>query len=203
MPNEIRVIDTRVGSSFKDARTSDIVCTPSTDLDDLFGRIADAGYHPKLDRLMLFSHAFYEKDATGAHRYGFGIELGRQGLHNHNVAALMGRLKGRFANALRGIELRGCAVAVRSEFGTGPAHRVGDGLALCQLIADTTGTGVLASSAEQPGTCELVTGQATTRSGGTIGTAAVKESQSCDVGVWNGAVWLFTPGGGGKGTRQH
>jgi hypothetical protein len=200
--NEIRVIDARVGRSFKDPRPSDIVCERDADLNELFARVADAGYHPKLDLLMIFSHAFYEKDSAGGHHYGFGIQLGQQGIHNDNVAALMGRLNGRFANALRGIELRGCAVAIRSDFGTGPAHKVGDGLALCQLIADTTNTGVLASSAEQPGTCEVVTGQMTARAGGRVTTTEVKETQGCDVGVWSGAVWLFTPGAKGKAKRQ-
>ena len=193
----VRIIDKRVGRSFDPPLSTDIVCGPATDLNDIFAQVADMAYAKKIETLLIMSHGFYNLDDKGRERYGFGIELGQQNLKMGNVEAMLGRLAGRFASAGRGIELRGCGAAARSEFtvhhGGKPLVLVGDGIALCQRIADVTGTGVLASSDEQPGPCRVVPAGQPTRINGNVGTTPDSEMALCPVGVWEGKVWLFTP----------
>ncbi len=193
----VRIIDRRVGRSFDPPLANDLVCGPSTDLNDIFAQVADRAYTTKIETLLIMSHAFYEKDDGGAEHYGFGIQLGQQNLKPDTIEALMGRLRGRFASRGRGIELRGCGAAAKSEFtvhiGGRPLVKAGDGVKLCQLIADTTDTGVLASTDEQPGSCRVVPAGQVTRIGGAITSTTAAEVALCEVGVWEGKVWLFTP----------
>ena len=193
----IRIIDSRVGKSFDPPLPTDIVCGPRSDLELVFADVLDQAFTRKIGTMIIMSHAFYETDDTGAERFGFGVELGRQNIYLHNAAALFGRFAGKFAEPKRGIELRGCGPAARSEFtatrGGAPMLRVGDGIQLCQLIADSAMTGVRASSDAQPGICRVVPTSRTTRSGASITTSSGDEVALCKEGVWSGNVWQFSP----------
>ena len=193
----VRIIDERVGMSFDPALPSDITVRETTDLNETFAEVADRAYSTKIDTLIIMSHGFYETDLQGAHQFGFGVELGRQSLRLSNAAALLGRLHGKFASAGRGIELRGCGVAVKSTVQTGTREavvvKVGDGVALCQLIANVTGTGVLASSDRQPGSCGQFRVTGTQRNGKVLDEVNEVRQAACTLDPWSGKVWLFTP----------
>lgn len=193
----VRIIDERVGMSFDPALPGDITVRADTDLNETFAEVADRAYTQKIETLLIMSHGFYETGSDGHHYYGFGIELGRQNLKLDTVEGLMGRLAGKFAGATRGIELRGCGVAVKSTVRQGPRQavvvKVGDGIALCQKIADVCGTGVLASSDEQPGDCGVVRLTGTLRNGQALQQVEIVRNQECTLGTWSGKVWLFTP----------
>lgn len=199
----VRVIDERVGLSFSAAGPRDVLCKKQTALKPFFeGIVRDLG-GTKMSLLLLMTHAFYEPDPVdGGHRYGFGIELGTEGLHNGRLDMLL-PLVGHFVPRAI-IELRGCGVAVKSAFGPRSAPtRVGDGVALCQEIADLTRCFVIASSDEQPGSCVQVTGESTQRGpSGLPETKTITTVEKCDVGTWTGNVWRFTPGQGRPGLAK-
>ena len=165
----IRVIDKRVGHSFDPPLPRDLLVSPNSDLNLLFADIMDLAAGKRIKLLILMSHAFYLTDARGVERFGFGIELGQQNIKLHNAATFFGKLAGRFASDRQGIELRGCGAAAYSTvIDAQGVVSIGDGLSLCQLIANSAQTGVLASPDPQPGTCHVVPVAGTRRNGSTI-----------------------------------
>ena len=191
---KIRVIDRRVGESFHPQGPYDLVVGPESDLDLLFADIIDKSYGKSIENLILMSHALYRPDAGGKHHFGFGIELGKNNITLANAASLFSRLRGCFANPLRGIELRGCSVAAHSRVvGAAGVVAVGDGLSLCQAIADAAQTGVLASAEAQVGACEVMPTAGIRRSGATITAIADTTVGRCALGSWTGQVWTFQP----------
>ncbi len=189
----IRVIDERVGRNFVAPTANDHLCTATTALKPFFeGIVAKLG-SDKIALLLLMTHAFYNVDPSdGGHRYGFGVELGAEGLHN-GALDVLSPLVGKFAPRAV-IELRGCGVAVKSVITT-PRMKVGNGIALCQEIADLTRAIVIASSDEQPGTCEKVIMETTKRGpNGYFVTETATTVEKCAIGDWTGQVWHFTPG---------
>ena len=102
--------------------------------------------------------------------------------------------------------------AIRSPLATGPRDRlaapallpaiknrrlftIGDGQALCQKIADAAGTGVVASSDEQPWPCDVEIRTYKTRVNGLPATVEEVIPIACEAGPWSGNVWLFKPNG--------
>ncbi len=204
MPVNVRIIDSRVGYSFKTPKPLDFKATPKTDIALLFADIVDALRNQKIGLLQILAHGIYRSDETGRHRFGFGVELGQQNLYASNLRDILGRLAGRFASREMGIELRACAVAQNNAFNEpqgdgGVAWRVGDGLAFCQSMADITVTGVLASTENQTNPCDPVAMLVMDRAVSDAGVLFQKSdeeirNQNCGMGVWDGNVWLFTPG---------
>ena len=197
----IRVIDRRVGHSFDPPLPRDLVVGPKSDLNLLFADIFDQADGTRIETLILMSHAFYQPDAQGMHHVGFGIELGQQNITLDNAAGFFSRLANRFASDLRGIELRGCGAAAYSRVvGAAGIVAVGDGLSLCQAIANAARTGVLASPEAQPGECQVMPTAGMRRSGATITPIAHTEVGRCALGSWTGQVWTFVPNGLANGS---
>lgn len=204
----IRVIDKRVGYSFDPPLPRDLVVGAKTDLNLLFADILDQADGTRIETLILMSHAFYHLDAKGVERFGFGIQLGQQDIRLDNVAGFFSKLAGRFASEKRGIELRGCGAAAYSKVvSDAGVVSVGDGLSLCQAIANAARTGVLASPDAQPGLCHVVPSAGLTRSGATLTPTTGTEIGYCEVGSWTGQVWTFTPNaavdGSAHGVLRH
>ncbi|MBC7430681.1 MAG: hypothetical protein H7345_01300 [Rubritepida sp.] len=198
---EIRVIDRRLGESFDPPKPHDLVVGPNSDLDLLFADIFDQSHGTLIENLILMSHALYQPDAGGQHHFGFGIELGKQNITLVNAAGFFSRLAHRFASNLRGIELRGCGVAAYSRVvGAAGVVAVGDGLSLCQAIANAAQTGVLASPKAQSGECKVTPTAGMRRSGATITPTADTEVGRCTLGSWTGQVWNFLPNGPANGS---
>jgi hypothetical protein len=201
----VRVIDTRVGQSFKAPTPLDFVCGPETAMGELFSNIKKKCGIKKIASLQILSHAIYvaeptiksEENKEGIiERFGFGVSFCREGI-NEGTANEFSVFKGMFVS-LRGISLQGCGVAATSmpllRAGRLFYVRIGDGASLCQKIADSAGTGVVASSDEQPGPCDVETRTYKVRSGGEVKMIEEKgPPMNCEAGPWKGNVWLFTP----------
>ena len=203
----IRVIDTRMGRSFKNPAPFDFVCGPETEMTKLFADIKKRCGAKKIASLQILSHAFYVPESTikskenpdGAiERFGFGVQFCSEGI-NEETAGNFSAFRGMFASA-RGISLQGCAVAATSTVIKTVGHfhfvRIGDGAALCQKIADAAGTGVVASSDPQPGPCDVEFRTYKVRNGAKVEMIEEKSPpMNCEAGPWSGNVWLFTPKG--------
>ncbi|HZF32401.1 MAG TPA: hypothetical protein VE914_01225 [Candidatus Angelobacter sp.] len=201
----IRIIDTRVGRSFKNPTQFDFACGAETRMNDLFAEIKKKCGARKIGSLQILSHAIYEPESTIKspenkegiiERFGFGVSFCSEGI-NEGTAGNFSAFRGMFASA-RGIFLQGCGVAATSTALKGVGHlhfvKVGDGAALCQKIADAAGTGVVASSDPQPGPCDVETRTYKVRSGYDV--KIIEETgppMNCEAGPWNGNVWLFSP----------
>jgi hypothetical protein len=143
----IRIIDTRVGRSFKNPTQFDFTCGPETPMNDLFAEIKKKCGARKIGSLQILSHAIYEPESTIKspenkegiiERFGFGVSFCSEGI-NEGTAGNFSAFRGMFASA-RGIFLQGCGVAATStalkSVGRLYFVKVGDGAALCQKIAD-------------------------------------------------------------------
>lgn len=70
---------------------------------------------------------------------------------------------------------------------------VGDGLSLCQAIADAAQTGVLASPKAQVGECKAMPAAGMRRTDATITPIADIKFGRCAVGSWTGQMWTSQP----------
>lgn len=203
----VRIIDTRMGRSFKTPASFDFVCGPDTPMKQLFADVKKKCGARKIGSLQILSHAIYVPEATiksteypegFIERFGFGVEFCSEGIHEA-TADNFSIFKGMFA-APRGISLQGCGVAATSTVLRSVGHlhfiRIGDGAALCQKIADAAGTGVVASSDPQPGPCDVEVRTYKVRNGGSVDIVEEKgPPEKCEAGPWVGNVWLFSPNG--------
>jgi hypothetical protein len=117
----IRIIDTRVGRSFKNPTQFDFTCGPETPMNDLFAEIKKKCGARKIGSLQILSHAIYEPESTIKspenkegiiERFGFGVSFCSEGI-NEGTAGNFSAFRGMFASA-RGIFLQGCGVAATS-----------------------------------------------------------------------------------------
>ena len=191
---KIRVIDRRLGGSFDPRGSNDLGSARKATWTCYSPTFIDASYGKTIENLMLMSHSLYRPDAGGKHNFGFAIELGQNNITLAIAASLFSRLRGCFADPLRGIELRGCRVAAHSRvIGAAGVVAVGNGLLLCQTMADAAQTGVLASPGVQVGACKATPTAGIRGSGATITPIADTKVDRCEVGSWTGQVWTFRP----------
>jgi hypothetical protein len=190
---EFRIIGTGLGLSFKNPKPLDRAVKPADDVAEVFRKVAAEAGNRKIGRLMISCHA-YMKD--GKFTIFLGSVGGVEGIRVADVG-IFAPLRGKFSNGLRGIELQVCNVG---ENGSGLTPReapsVASGAELCQAIANATGTGVIASTEQQPVDCLRTSGEYTERVHGLPVTRTVVTVTDCE-DTWTGNLWVFTPGGRG------
>ena len=184
MPVSIRVLDSRIGSSFKNIQNTDIPVMDDS-LDDIIGDIIEVAGSKKISSLGLYCHGigkiiYQNCTMVCAAHGGYGLQLGADDLTFSNIGKLT-RLAGRFAPGAV-MDIYSCAAA-----DSGPAESSfsGHGVQLMLEIAANTGVLVRASGTIQ-------TYQTTTT------TFSMAPSMNVDFGEWEGTVWLFDPKTGKK-----
>jgi hypothetical protein len=187
---EFRLISTKVGLSLKLPKPLDSAVKPEDDIASVFEQIASRAGGEKISRLLLVCHAY---QSGGEFTVFVGSVGGKLGFRLGDVG-IFGPLADKFESKLRGIEIQGCNVAENRGLSPQAVPTVGSGAALCQAIADTAYTGVLASTDPQPTSCQKEEGTITQRNNrGMVETQEYSRVVDCE-DVWSGNLWSFRPG---------
>lgn len=194
MSNRILVIDTRL--SAKSCKVAAPVVQPdelavdgNTALSDCMQKIKLRAGAEKIERLTILAHGFGHlgsETVDGRVHGGLGLEFCAGGLNVRNAHEFKA-LRGLFANSDLGISLIACAAADSAHYQLKNGTKVkGQGEELCFAIAESAGTGVLASSNAQDVVIQTMVYK--TRRGREV----VEETEQCaDPGTFEGSVWLF------------
>lgn len=182
MPVKIRVIDYRIGGSFKSPRKTDIPIGDGDDLDDIVRQIIKAAGGKKIENLGLYCHGIGRmiyQDCTlvcAAHG-GYGLQLGSDDVTFGTVTKLA-PLAGRFTPGAV-MDICACAAA---DVGAEDGKMSGDGIKLMFEIAANAGVIVRASGSIQKYHSD---------ENSFLGMRT--PDANVDFGDWEGTVWLFDP----------
>ncbi len=136
--------------------------------------------------LMIAAHGYSYRGTDGKVYSGFGMQLCQEDLDLKSVH-LFGTLKGLFSSKDLGIRLMGCGVAADSKVKTEAGIQSGFGSRLCRALAESTGTGVVASSDLQ------ITSFGDVNRRNNMGLSEI--IPVANPGCWEGKVWKFSHDG--------
>jgi hypothetical protein len=195
----VTLLDSRAGKILANPKPDDLVVGPTDSMvkvfDDLGNKFGKSG--KKIGVLAIIAHGYVDYAADGATLGGFGIVFCKEDILESNAKEFK-RLRNVFASRDNvGIELIGCSVADKSTVMTQGTPTVGNGVRLCQTIADSAQAWVRVSPDDQ----QIGGGVTRRRKPGT--SFEVEEVElPINPGPWEGAVWIFKPGGKEKWTVE-
>jgi hypothetical protein len=192
----VTLLDTRAGKVLANQKPDDRVLGPADSMikvfDDLGRKFGKTGN--KIGILGIIAHGYVEFAADGSTLGGFGIQFCSEDILEGNVREF-DRLRRAFVSRSSvGIELIGCSVAATSTAPTPGTPTVGDGVRLCQMMADAAQTCVRVSPDDQ----QIGGGLTRRRKPGTNSIEIEEVELPINPGPWEGRVWVFKPGGKNK-----
>lgn len=170
------------------------VIGPNDGVAALFDRVLNELGGSTIELLTIYAHGYVYKDAKNVSHGGYGVAFGKDDITIGNAADLFGRFKGKFVASAFGIELVGCRVAETSRVKVNGHVEVGDGSALCRIIAGAAGTCVRASKVSQVFHTVAEFDKVVPDPDSPLGRSS-KQGRVVDPGAWEGNTWVICKDG--------